>query len=67
MGGIKMIDAIFILIIILSSIIISIIIIDVTIEKFYEFKAKRDRKRFEKFVSSMKLKGVKYNPDGTVL
>lgn len=58
-------EAILSLTFVFTSIIISIIIIDVFVRKFYEFKAKRDKKRFEEFVKSMKLKGVKYNPDGS--
>lgn len=58
-------EAIFSLIIIFTSIIILTIVIDVSIRKINEFKSKRDKKRFEELVNNMKLKGVKYNPDGS--
>ena len=41
------------------------VIIDEAVDKYYELKARRDKKHFEQFIKSMKLRGVKHNPDGS--
>ena len=64
MGGIMKTE-ILIIIAIFLAIIVFPIIIDEAINKFYELKARRDKKHFEQFIKNMKLRGVKHNPDGS--
>ena len=41
------------------------VIIDEAVDKYYELKARRDKKHFEQFIKNMKPRGVKHNPDGS--
>lgn len=46
-------------------IVLAIIWSDIAIHKIREIRCKKKNDRYNEFVSSMKIKGVKYNPDGS--